>query len=408
MKVCFFSPTAYSYFNPDNHTWAGGAETQQVLIARHMVQRGIDVSFIVGDYGQADVELIDGITLIKSFQPFTGNRKLRFIPDMRAIWRAMRIADADVYNQRSTSFYTGQLAYFTRRLGKRFTFSIGIDYNCYPDCDKRLPFPLTHLYRYGLRGADAIIAQTERQRRLIRQHFKLDPVLIRNGIVIPRTEEGIGTEQTPASGPPDGPDGAGTTPDTGPVTPDEGPTREFLWVGSFRRRKRPHLYLELARRIPEVRFTMIGGAGDDPHYFEEIARGAEALPNIHYIGFVPPGEIDSYYRRAYAFVNTSDLEGFPNTYLHSWIWGSPTLTKEIDPDGIITRNRIGRATGSFEGLVEAVRSLCENPALRSEMSRRAYRYVREHHDITDRGDDYIRLFEKLLSTSVKNASRRSE
>jgi glycosyltransferase involved in cell wall biosynthesis len=403
MKVCFFSPTAYSYFNPDSDTWAGGAETQQVLIARHMARRGIDVSFIGGDYGQADVELVEGITLIKSFRPFTGNRKLRFVPDMRAIWRAMRIADADVYNQRSTSFYTGQLAYFARRLGRRFTFSIGIDYNCYPDCAKRLPFPLTHLYRYGLRSADAVIAQTEEQQRLVRRHFKLDAVLIRNGIVIPRPEGGIGPERALADG------AAGAEPTNGGETAaqDGDPAREFLWVGSFRRRKRPHMYLELARRMPGARFTMIGGAGDDQRYFEKIARGAEEAPNIRYVGFVHPDAIDGYYRRAYAFINTSDLEGFPNTYLHSWIWGTPTLTMEIDPDGIIARNGIGLAAGGFEGLVGAVRSLCENPAIRSEMSRRAYRYVREHHDIADRGDDYIRLFERLLSPSARSASRRS-
>ncbi|HUV37197.1 MAG TPA: glycosyltransferase, partial [Patescibacteria group bacterium] len=148
--------------------------------------------------------------------------------------------------------------------------------------------------------------------------------------------------------------------------------------------------------------------GDDPAYFEHIARDARALPNLTYAGFIPPGEMDGFYRRAYAFVNTSDLEGFPNTYLHSWVWGVPTLTMEIDPDGIIERHRIGASGGGFEGLVGAVGSLCGNPTLRAEMSRRAYRYVREHHDITNRGDDYIRLFEKLLSTSAMSASRRSE
>ncbi len=408
MKVCFFSPTAYSYFNPDSHTWAGGAEMQQVLIGRHMMQRGIDVSFIVGDYGQADVELIEGITLIKSFQPFTGNRKLRFIPDMRAIWHAMRIADADIYNQRSTSFYTGQLAYFARRLGKRFTFSIGIDYNCYADCEKRLAFPITSLYRYGVRSADAIIAQTERQQRLVRRHFNIDPVLIRNGIVIPPAGEGDAEEHAPAAGRRDGPSGREAPLDAASFTPGDKSPCEFLWVGSFRRRKRPDLFLELARRIPGARFTMIGGEGDDSQYFENIARAAQAIPNLTHVGFVPPGEIDRYYRRAWAFVNTSDLEGFPNTYLHSWVAGVPTLTMEIDPDGIIRRNRIGAAADSFEGLVDAVRSLCKDPASRSEMSRRAHRYVREHHDITDRGDDYIRLFEKLLSTSAMSASRRSE
>ncbi|HSG28848.1 MAG TPA: hypothetical protein VLA34_10235, partial [Candidatus Krumholzibacterium sp.] len=61
MKVCFFSPTAYGYFNPEREKWAGGAETQQFLIARRMIEKGIEVSFITGDHGQDEVEVYDGI-----------------------------------------------------------------------------------------------------------------------------------------------------------------------------------------------------------------------------------------------------------------------------------------------------------------------------------------------------------
>jgi glycosyltransferase involved in cell wall biosynthesis len=395
MKICFFSPTAYVYFNPDSNMWAGGAETQQVFIAREMAKRGIDVSFIVGDYGQPDAEIVGGITLIKSFEPFKGNRKLRFIPDMIKIKRAMRIADADIYNQRSTSFFTGQLAYFASQIGRIFTFSIGIDYNCYPDCLGRLPWPLTLLYRYGLNRADGIIAQTEKQQHLLKKNFGIEAVLIRNGVPIPDPDaeihrlvdkEPAGEEATI-----DGKDGG----------------CDLLWVGSLRRRKRPDLYLELARRTPNAKFTMIGGKGDDENYHREIYSLAKSISNVRHIGFVPPDEMNKYYGSAYALVNTSDLEGFPNTYLHSWAHGVPTFTIEIDPDEIIEKNGIGKATGTFEGLVSEIHSICDNPQTRSEMSARALSYVRQNHDIRDRCDDYMRFFEDLLQRAESSSSRRS-
>jgi glycosyltransferase involved in cell wall biosynthesis len=152
---------------------------------------------------------------------------------------------------------------------------------------------------------------------------------------------------------------------------------------------------------------MIGGPGDDPAYHDAVAERARSVPNVTHLGFVPPNEIGRYYARAFAYVNTSDLEGFPNTYLHSWARGVPTLTVEIDPDGIIARNGLGAVTGSLEGLVESAADLCSRPELRDEMSRRAIRYVREHHAITDRGDDYIRLFERLLASSSSSGSSRS-
>lgn len=394
MKVCFFSPTAYAYFNPDSSTWAGGAEVQQVLLARKMAGNGLDVSFIVGDYGQPDSEIVDGITIIKSFEPFKGNRKLRFVPDMLKIYGAMKVADADIYNQRSTSFFTGQLACFASRLGKAFTFSIGIDYNCYPDGNGLLPLPVSLLYRYGIRKADAVIAQTEEQRRLFTRNFGKEPVLIRNGIEIPHRGQ-------------EAPGEAGTGPHaSGGGTPDRG-SADFLWVGSFRRRKRPELYIELARRVPEARFNIIGGVGDDRAFYEEMRESIEHVPNVNYLGFVPPEEIEAHYRSAYALINTSNLEGFPNTYLHSWVHGVPTLTIEIDPDGIIESYRIGEATGTFEGLVSAVRRIFTDPSLRTGMSERARRYVEEHHDIRDRADDHIRLFDRILKRSSGKGRGRS-
>ncbi len=371
MKVCFFSPTAYGYFNPDSENWAGGAETQQVLIARHLAGRGIDVSFIVGDYGQADVELHDGITVIKSFAPFKGNRKLRFLPDMARIRRAMIIADADVYNQRSTSFYTGQLAWFASRMGRSFTFSIGSDYNCYRDCLGRLSWPMTSLYGYGIRRSGAVIAQTEKQRALLEENFGRESVVIRNGIPIDPAPETAEHRRSP----------------------DERP--EFLWVSSIRKIKRPELILELARRVPEADFTIIGGLRLEGPYSSSIADEASRIQNVDFTGFVHPNNIDDYYSRAYIYINTSTLEGFPNTYLHSWRNGLPVFTIEIDPDSIIENNGIGIMAGSFERLVTEVREIITDTARRDAMSSRALEYVRKNHDIREKGDRYLELFERV-------------
>jgi len=378
VKVCFFSPTAYAYFRPDASTWAGGAEMQQVLVARRMLEKGIEVSFIVGDHGQAEVETAGGVTLIRSFRPFAGNRKLRFLPDMLSIRRAMRIADADVYNQRSTSFFTGQMAWFAARLGRAFTFSVGIDYNVYPDCQGLLPRPLAALYRWGIRRADAVIAQTVAQQALMATNFGRDIELIRNGVPFPSEPE-----QAP------------------PAAPEDPPV--FLWVGRSRWTKRPELLVELARRIPQARFVFICSRAADDDYHRSVIDAVRATPNVRHIEFVPPDEIDAYYRRAFALINTSSMEGFPNTYLHAWAHGAPVLTIEIDPDGAISRYGLGLVGGTLEGLAAAVRSLLGDRDLRARLSRNAATYVRVHHDIADRGDDYSRLFERIVARRRANA-----
>jgi glycosyltransferase involved in cell wall biosynthesis len=384
MKVCFFSPTAYSYFRPDRTAWAGGAETQQMLIANHMKSKGIDVSFVVGDFGQDEVERVDGITIIRSFTPFKGNRKLRFVSDMIKIRSAMKRAGADIYNQRSTAFYTGQLARFAAELGAAFTFSLGIDYNCYPDGLGALRWPMTLLYRYGVRSADAVISQTEKQRRLMLENFGRETVLIRNGIPI----RPAGGPNGAAAPPPPDREGRGGALDPG-----------FLWVGRFQPSKRPELLLDAVRALPGERFTVIGGYAGNERYASGITGALKRLSNVEHIPFVPPAEMDAYYRGARALINTSALEGFPNTYLHSWANGVPVITIDMDPDDIIAKNGIGIVAGSFERFVEAVRNFRSETAARSEMSAKAAAYVRANHDIRDRGNDYIRLFESVLRSS---------
>jgi glycosyltransferase involved in cell wall biosynthesis len=256
---------------------------------------------------------------------------------MARIRRAMEIADADVYNQRSTSFYTGQLAWFASRMNKSFTFSIGSDYNCYRDCMGRLSWPMTSLYGYGIRRSDAVIAQTEKQRGLLEKNFGMKSVVIRNGIPIVPVPETAGDLRGP----------------------DERP--EFLWVSSIRRLKRPELILELARRVPEADFTIIGGLNLEGQYSSSIADEASRIPNVSFLGFVHP----------------------------------PVFTIEIDPDSIIENNGIGFAAGSFERLVTEVKAVIADPARRDAMSSRALEYVRKNHDIRDQGDRYAELFERV-------------
>jgi glycosyltransferase involved in cell wall biosynthesis len=82
-----------------------------------------------------------------------------------------------------------------------------------------------------------------------------------------------------------------------------------LWVGNIRALKRPELLLEAARKLPHLRFHIIGGpvAGHESVY-ESVRAAASAVPNVEFHGPVPYHAVGQFYERARVFVGTSESE----------------------------------------------------------------------------------------------------
>ena len=153
------------------------------------------------------------------------------------------------------------------------------------------------LYRRGVALADRIVAQNEVQRSSCRATYGRDAVVIPSCYQRPERRDG----NLPRK-------------DT------------VIWVGVIRPGKRPQLLLELARRLPQRRFVMVGGPrGGDAALFERTRAEAATLPNVEFTGFLPLAEVESRFDAARLLVNTSDYEGLPNTFLQAWARGVPTL-----------------------------------------------------------------------------------
>ena len=102
---------------------------------------------------------------------------------------------------------------------------------------------------------------------------------------------------------------------------------DVLWVSNLRALKRPELVLELARQLPHVRFTLAGGPMPGGQtYYDDVAAAAARLPNLTMLGPVRYRDSGELFDRAKIFLNTSSIEGFPNTFLQAWIRGVPVVT----------------------------------------------------------------------------------
>ncbi|CAN5768007.1 hypothetical protein BH11PSE12_BH11PSE12_33550 [soil metagenome] len=345
MKICFLGLQDLPVLAPEfNHHGIGGEQVQHVLLAKALVRRGHDVSMVVFDYGQDDGACWDKVTTYKAYRLDAGIPILRYVhPRWDGLWSALRRADADVYYASCAGMQLGLLALFCKKFGKKYIFRAASDTDCEPDKLLVSYWRDKKLYEYGLRHADCILTQSLQQQHAMLANYGLHSQVAEMMV--------------------------------DPSESESGRDVDVLWVNNLRSLKRPELFLALAQRLPHLKFHMAGGAqpGFDALY-QSIEKEASAIPNLTFHGRVPYQQIGNQYLRARVFVNTSDIEGFPNSYLQAWVRGTPVVSF-FDPDGIIRREKLGASVTSMNDMAGAVDALLKNHAAWTDTSQRCKDYM---------------------------------
>jgi glycosyltransferase involved in cell wall biosynthesis len=346
-----------------NVGYVGGAEVEQVFLARELVAHGFDICFVTYHHGVNKTEYANGIKIIKTYERNKVN-KLTFLQKIKLIWSALKKANADIYFHESGA--KGVLPLFCGINMKKYIYRVASDAVV-------LSKPLSGSYSFSqkiadvleIRRANSVIAQTNFQKTILKERFKVESVVIKNGLVMPK-------DYCKKSDPP-----------------------IVLWVGSISTVKQPLLFVELAKSLPRVNFEMIGGRGD-PQLYEEIEAVSKKIPNLKFHGFVPFQKIDEYFRKASIFVNTSRIEGFPNTFIQAWAHRVPVVSLTVDPDGIIQNEKLGFRSGTFKQLISDVTTLLNDEKLRKTLGENARKYAEREHDIKKTVKMYIKVFNQLL------------
>jgi len=339
----------------------GGAELQSVLLARELAKRDFDVSFIVSDHGQSSPLVVDGIRVIKSY-PATTPAGIRF-STVRLIWRSLSEANADIYY--GFRGIAGIVTVYC--LMRRRKLVIGIPSDMEVE-EKRASKANIYnwLWRFDLKMANYVITQTKYQQEMLKKRFGRDSIMIK--AFHPIENKKIEKEKPPF----------------------------VLWVSTIRPQwKQPELFLKLATAVPEGRFQMVGGPSEDRTFYEAIREQAGKITNLDFVGFVPHHEVCKYFEKASIFANTSDVEGFPNTFLEAWSRYTPVVSLNIDPDEIICDHKLGLHSKSFEQMVKDVKWLLADGELRRELGENGRRYVEQEHELESVVDQYVEVFRQL-------------
>ena len=356
-SVCFVGLENLPVLLPEfNHHGIGGEQVQQTLLAKAMARHGYIISMVVGDYGQKDGRKCDGVTTYKAYKFSEGFPVVRYIyPRWTKLWSALKRADADVYYVSCASMQVGLVVMFAKLNRKKVIFRIASDADCDPANLLIKYWRDKKLYEYGLRRVTQILAQSQQQQKNLFINYGLN--------------SSLATMMVDNS-----------------IQDYDFCKREIkvLWVSNLRHLKRPDLALELASNIPEHDVHMIGGPiGGLDTYYSQIKEESDNIDNLYFHGRIAYHDINDYFQRAKVFINTSDTEGFPNSYLQSWIRGTPVIAF-FDPDGIIEREGLGVAVETIEEMIEVVKLYVTDAKIWKSASERCKSYMAREY-----GEDKI-------------------
>ena len=367
-KICFCALNAYPLLAKSNFEFIGGAELQQVLIAKELAKNGYDVSFVVFDEGQKPLELVDGISIytsVKRGYSLTGPKTI--YSAIKKIWNAMEKADGDIYFQRCASYFTGFVALFCLLKGKKFVFQMAHDSDADGSFIKNSHLYAKALYYFGIKRANIVTAQNTFQQQLLKKTYGRNSELIKN---ICFTEK---------------------------IDKSSSKTLTVLWAGTIKKEKQPELFLELAKALPEAKFQMIGASPKNiGAYYENFQEMAKKIKNLEMVGFVPYHLINQYFIKSSVFVNTSTLEGFPNTFLQAWMTYTPVISLNVDPDEVICKNNSGFHSKTFNQMVNDTKLLLNEETLRNQLGLNGRMYLEAEHDSNKIIQKYMKIFDNLI------------
>jgi hypothetical protein len=369
MRILFLSSHAHWILDERESRTSGGAELQVALLGRELAAMGHEVVVAAGDTGQADGVVLQGVRIRNAgrFQTGRMGEMLGAVPRVYSVIREERPEWVVVMGWTAWLFL---LWLWRPLLGYRLDFICALDSEINGAFVRENPV-LGRLFDFAVGRADARHAITREQREVFEKRG-MEATLYRY-LVFPRRSAAADSKEV-----------------------------DFLWVSRCQAVKRPHVFLDLVEALPGFSFEMVCPR-EDVGLWEGVAARAAGLGNLRFVERVPYHEIQGRYDAARVFVNTSEWEGWPNSFIQAGLGRTALLSLEVNPDGMFERFGLGRyAGGDFERLKAEARAMMGDAAELERMQEGCARFVAEMHDNRKETEAFLRGLpggEKFLKNS---------
>jgi glycosyltransferase involved in cell wall biosynthesis len=363
----------------------GGAEQQTYHLAQYL-QASMDIHYLT--VSNQPIESREPGTTIWTI-PY--RRRLHrflgpcYLLDYRRVWEALQRIEPHLIYTQYAGAHMGIAARYARSSPCPLIWHIASSYDVQPfrrGLLRTLPFDYLdqRMTEYGIRHADYIFGQANYEQDLLRQNYGRSCDLI------------VGNWHPEP---------------TVPCTKE--PPVKVVWVANIKPLKKPETFVELAARlrtVTQAEFLMIGrptGARQQRRLEAQIRN----VGGLTYLGEKSNDQINRILGTSHILVNTSDYEGFPNTFIQAWLHEVPVVSLHVDPDDLLTRQGLGFHSGSLDRLVQDTRNLIEDADLRAHIGKKARAYATEHHGLAKNLDQVAAFIETVSHAGAKNTRART-
>lgn len=167
----------------------------------------------------------------------------------------------------------------------------------------------------------------------------------------------------------------------------------IVWIANFKKIKQPELFVELAQKLSsyssQIRMVMCGRfvAG-----YESLLKKINSIEYLEYRGELKQEEVFDLLKESDILVNTSEFEGFSNTFVQAWMRKNIVFSLNSNPDDILTNYNVGYLLPSIDLMKDKIIEILADRENLHSMQNEAYSYVMQNHSI----DNCMFKFEELL------------
>ena len=165
--------------------------------------------------------------------------------------------------------------------------------------------------------------------------------------------------------------------------------KQIIFLGRLEAQKRCWLFCEVAKRMPEYEFYVLGQffryQNDNKRMLAPYMNGD--IPNLHFVGHVDGEQKKKLIKESRILLSTAIWEGIPISWLEALSYGT-VLVADLERENLAAQfgEFVGEISGDgFDGVekfIPAVKKIMEDDALYAQKAKAAIDYIRQTHNIT--------------------------